>query len=295
MGDTELTELPALGQLLGRAMLPGRRPAASKGLPAGGVRLAGLVQDRQRLAAYDRVCGFTVRDAVPATWLHVLTFPLQTWLMAQPDFPFKLAGLIHVGNEMVLRRPVDAGESLDLRVRADNARPHRKGTTFDLAGEVWSGGEQVWQGTSTYLSTAARMPGEPASTPRLDLPDGEISQVWRLDADLGRRYAAVSGDSNPIHLSPLTARLFGQPRAIVHGMWTHARALAALEGSLPAAYSVQVQFARPVLLPGRVGFIAQPADADPRGFAVVSPRDGKPHLVGRIGEVDAASSAPTTI
>lgn len=287
MADTELTELPALGQLLGRAMLPGRRPPAAKGLPEGGVRLSGLEQDCRRLAAYDRVCGFTVRDEVAPTWLHVLTFPLQTWVMAQPDFPFRLAGLIHVANAMVLRRPVDAGERLDLHVRATNARPHARGTTFDMVGEVLSDGEQVWQGTSTYLSTASTMPGEPAPPLRLDLPEGEPSQLWRLDADLGRRYAAVSGDTNPIHLSPVTARLFGQPRAIVHGMWTHARALSALEGTLPPAFSVQVQFARPVLLPGRAGFIAEPAGSAERRFAVVSPRDGKPHLIGRLAPADA--------
>lgn len=284
-GDTELGELPALSSLLVRAMLPGRRPPASAGLPTAGVRLTGLRQDAERLAAYDRVCGFTVRDAVPATWLHVLTFPLQTWLMARPDFPFRLAGLIHVSNEMVLRRPVDVGERLDLHVRADNARPHRKGTVFDLVGEVLVGVEQVWQGTSTYLSTASTMPGEPAPTLRLDVPDAEVSQLWRLPADLGRRYAAVSGDANPIHLSPVSARLFGQPRAIIHGMWTHARALAALGGTLPPTHSVQVQFARPILLPGTVGFVAQPPGRDDRGFAVVSPKDGKPHLTGRLCEV----------
>ncbi|MYQ53488.1 MULTISPECIES: MaoC/PaaZ C-terminal domain-containing protein, partial [unclassified Streptomyces] len=52
---------------------------------------------------------------------------------------------------------------------------------------------------------------------------------WRLPGDLGRRYGAVSGDRNPIHLHPLTARLFGFPRHLAHGMWTVARCLAEAE------------------------------------------------------------------
>jgi hypothetical protein len=80
------------------------------------------------------------------------------------------------------------------------------------------------------------------------------SAEWRLPGNLGRRYASVSGDSNPIHIHPLTARLFGFPRAIAHGMWTKARCLAALEPALPGAYTVSVEFLKPILLPGKVGF-----------------------------------------
>ena len=77
--------------------------------------------------------------------------------------------------------------------------------------------------------------------------------MLRVPDDIGRRYAAVSGDVNPIHLNPLAAKAFGFPRAIAHGMWTHARSLAALEGRLPAGpLTVRAQFAKPVLLPSTV-------------------------------------------
>ena len=79
-----------------------------------------------------------------------------------------------------------------------------------------------------------------------------MAGLWRLPADLGRRYAAVSGDVNPIHLSALSAKAFGFPRAIAHGMCTHARVLAALQPRLPQVYEVSVQFIKPVLLPSTV-------------------------------------------
>ncbi|MDX2556969.1 MaoC family dehydratase [Streptomyces stelliscabiei] len=77
---------------------------------------------------------------------------------------------------------------------------------------------------------------------------------WSLGGDVGRRYGAVSGDRNPIHLHPLGARLFGFPRAIAHGMWTVARCLA--EYGTPPAALVRAEFRAPVPLPGTVTYAA---------------------------------------
>lgn len=233
-------------------------------------------QDLDRAAAYARVCGFTVRDAVPATWLHVCTFGLQGKILRSPEFPFGLAGLVHVANEMTLHRPVSVTERLRLAVTAANLRPHKRGATFELRGTAHVGDDLVWEGSSTYLSTKAKVDGEPPEAERLRMPEGEPSQLWRLPSDLGRQYARVSGDWNPIHLYPLPAKLFGFPRHIIHGMWTHARALAAFGGALPESYTAKVQFTKPILLPSKVGFVVE-GDA----FAVVG-KDGKPKLVGAL-------------
>ena len=97
-----------------------------------------------------------------------------------------------------------------------------------------------------------------------------------MPGDIGRRYGAVSGDRNPIHLHPLSARLFGFKQAIAHGMWTKARCLAALEGRLPEAVTVDVRFKKPLFIPGRVEFSAR-ENGTGWDFAVW----GKgPHLVG---------------
>jgi acyl dehydratase len=102
--------------------------------------------------------------------------------------------------------------------------------------------------------------------------------VWRLPGDLGRRYAAVSGDVNPIHLHPLTARAMGFPRAIAHGMWTSAHALAALGPATAQSSSSHVWFRKPVLLPSTVALAV-----DRRGREVVagltSVRGDVEHLV----------------
>ena len=281
MGEVVFADLPAGGPLLARSLARiGARPRKVSALPEARVTVKGHRQDAGRLARYDAVCGFTLRDAVPPTWLHVLTFSLQLALMSRREFPFGLAGLVHVSNDMTLLRPVGLGDELDLSVGAADLTPHRRGATFTLIGEARVGEGLVWRGTSTYLARGVATDGEAVRPERLDEPDTRDSQAWRLPADLGRRYAAVSGDVNPIHLSPLAARAFGFPRTIVHGMWTHARALAALEGRLPSAYRVRVDFTKPILLPGQVGFAAQQSSAG-IGFAVRS-RSGTPHLLGQV-------------
>ena len=78
----------------------------------------------------------------------------------------------------------------------------------------------------------------------------------------------------------LTAKAFGFPRQIAHGMWTKARCVAALEPRLPGAFEVEVAFKRPILLPSKVSFTS--GDGDGSGalaFGVRSP-DGTPHLAG---------------
>jgi acyl dehydratase len=111
--------------------------------------------------------------------------------------------------------------------------------------------------------------------------DVQADAVWRLPANLGRRYASVSGDMNPIHTSAIGGKAFGFPRAIIHGMWTHARVLAALEPRLTDSYRMDVRFTKPILLPSSVRFGAR--NEGDHWTAVVRPRSGeKTHLVARI-------------
>lgn len=237
--------------------------------------------DRAHLAGYARVCGFSFGDALPATYPHLLAFPLQVQLMADRSFPLPLPGLVHVANTITVHRRIDASDALEVRVRAERFVAHPKGAQVDLVGEISARGEPVWDGRSTYLARGAKAPsGEAASAPEPPEPlGGAATATWRVDAGTGRRYAAVSGDVNPIHLHPLTAKAFGFPRAIAHGMWTAAHALAALEGRLPDAPTYEVEFGRPLLLPSTVELRTRPAYG---GWDLDVTSRGKPHLTGKI-------------
>lgn len=276
----------------GLSMLPGaaRLPFVGGGggeMPNDALGVSDVAIDRGRLAAYDRVCGFDVSDVLPATYPHVLAFPLQLALMTSGAFPVPVVGLVHIHDRIVAHRPIDAGERLSLRVWSTPLQPHPRGETFTLRTEARVGSELVWEEAATNL---ARGPGDASAEASQDVPEAEglpMTARWRLRGGLGRRYGAVSGDINPIHVHPLSARLFGFPSAIAHGMWTAARCLAALSPGLPEAFAVEVAFRRPILLPATVRFAEAPAPGGTGGiaFGVRSESDGTPHLDGLLTPV----------
>ena len=268
-------------QLFAKAALTAR----GRGGTLPGTRLArtGVVVAGDELAAYDRVCGFPLGDVLPPTYPHVLAFPLQVALMSDRAFPLALPGLVHVRNRIDVLRPVGSTEPLDLEVWAERFAAHRSGATVDLCASVTVAGEEVWRGRSTYLARGATAP-EGARESDVEVAVGEVrpAATWRVPADAGRRYAAVSGDVNPIHLSGLTAKAFGFKRAIAHGMWVKARALAALSGRLPDALAVDVAFRKPLFLPSTVVLATAPVGRDGWDLAVRNATTGTEHLVGTV-------------
>jgi acyl dehydratase len=187
-------------------------------------------------------------------------------------------GLVHVRNRIEQLRPIGADEPLTVRVWTADLEPHEKGTQFVLHAEVSVGDEAVWKSQSTYLrKEKSSSDGDDKKGGRDEPP--EPKAVWKIPDDIGRRYAGVSGDSNPIHLRRSTALAFGMSRPIAHGMWTKARCLAALEGVVPDALEVDVRFKLPVLLPSKVDFASWEEDGG-RAFALHGHGSGKPHLTG---------------
>ena len=301
-----LPRVPALGGLYGRGALAsarfavrgGARPA-SGALPEVTYAVDDVRADADHLTAYQHLLHEPATDALPAGYVHVLAFPVAMALMVRPDFPLPLLGMVHLANRVEQLRPILLGDRLDIRAWAQGLAGHRSGTQIELVTEVRIagadddvlGGELAWRGTSTYLAKGARLGGpavdaasegsatderrEPFAPP---LPTGR----WRLAADTGRRYAAVSGDRNPIHLSKLSAKALGFPRAIAHGMYTASRALADVGAGRGDAFTWTVEFAKPVLLPGTVDVRVAPDGAGGFAYAGWNGRSGKPHLTGAV-------------
>ena len=291
MSTRTLESPPSILPLYARAAAP-MIPGASllPGIPGGGgeipeldLELAGVRADAGEVAAYAKVCGFALRDHLPPTYPHILAFPLQMAVMADGSFPFGAVGLVHIENSITQHRRIGIDEELRLTVRPTGLQPHPKGRTFGLVTEAWVGRQKAWEETSTMLRRGG---GEGSGGKSADRDEAgaelQVSAEWRLGDDLGRRYAAVSGDRNPIHMHAWTAKPLGFKRAIAHGMWTKARCLAAIESRLPDAFRVDVSFRKPIFLPGRVEFLA-----GEDSFAVRDAKRQTPHLDGRVKRVEA--------
>jgi acyl dehydratase len=202
--------------------------------------------------------------------------------MTDPSFPFPAIGSVHLENTIVQHRPVAIGEVVSFGLKADNLRASTKGRAWDMNVTATVGDEVVWESVSTYLRVGKGDPDDRANgDPGMQLAPVEAKgPVWSLPDNLGRSYGAVSGDRNPIHLHPLTAKALGFPRHIAHGMWSKARCIAALENRLPDAVKVEVAFKKPIFLPGKAQFGADQTDTG-WNFTLVNPKSGAPHLLGR--------------
>lgn len=280
----ELSQMPDVGGMFRRAVVASvrRRGVASDRLPDTELVVAGVQVDRDRLSRYDSVCGFRVSDTLPATYPHVVAFPLTLDLMTREDFPLPLIGMVHLQNTIEQQRPLAAGEALDLSVRAENLRTHERGRAVDLVVSATVDGKVVWRSRSVYLRrTRAGGRGQDGGRGERPQPP-RATAVWRVGVDVGGAYAAVSGDRNPIHTSTIAARLFGFPQRIAHGMWSKARCLSALEGRLPDRFTVDAAFRLPILLPATVAYSAE---RDARGewrLALHDAKSGRPHLTGTV-------------
>ena len=135
--------------------------------------------------------------------------------------------------------------SLRLRAWIDSLEQVKSGVEFDIHTEVLEGDEVLWRARSTTLSRGMKGDGKkrPSAVPQQI--DGK--ERWlEVPENLGRRYMKISGDINPIHIHALLAKPFGFRRAIIHGMWTLAKAVSHLEPT-----SLDARFVRPLFLPSR--------------------------------------------
>nr|WP_315446397.1 MaoC/PaaZ C-terminal domain-containing protein [uncultured Pseudomonas sp.] len=248
---------PSLTGLYARAAT--RRKITGTQLPDSGLR-CWVDVDGKRLADYRKVCGFTDDGLLPPTYPHILAFALQMQLLTAKDFPFPLLGLIHLSNRIRVLRPMGAISRAQVSVRVNNLQAHPKGATFDLLTTLDDQLGPLWEAESQMLCRGVKLDGE--AIEQHWQPSQALTEVahWKAPADIGRQYAKVSGDYNPIHLSAASAKLFGFPTAIAHGLWNKARTLAALADHLPKAnLEIAVHFRKPVRLPSEVTLLASEA------------------------------------
>src|SRR3954453_19096493 len=133
MKEQQLDSVPGLGGLYVKAIAGSTVKPVLKRVPAIGGHFGGgtpklpdrelvveATVDREHLAEYDRVCGFTLRDELPATYPHMLAFPLSMQIMTDASFPFPVIGLVHINNRIEQVRPIGDGEKLTISVRLEN-------------------------------------------------------------------------------------------------------------------------------------------------------------------------------
>ncbi|GAB3453353.1 MaoC/PaaZ C-terminal domain-containing protein [Massilia terrae] len=241
--------LPAPGPLLLRALFKRARATTTVDGPASTTYLASPTNQKS-LASYRQLIGFDA-DALPLTFHYLLAQRAQLASMLGAGFPFRIPGMIHVANELIAHDALDPARPMLLHTSASIAPPQANGAIhvlFRTTGQ--QDGRDIFSCASDYLAVRGRRGARSAPPP---VSHTAPIASWKLDSAAGRRYAAVSGDWNPIHLSHWTAKLMGMRTPIIHGMHTVGACCAALEhaaGRRVAAISSR--FTAPIALPGQV-------------------------------------------
>lgn len=247
---------------------------------------AELPIEGSNVAAYAALTGLRFGDTVPLTYPFALTFPMVMDLITGFDFPFSALGAVHVENTITSHRPIAVTDTVRATAHAENLREHRKGLLVDVVTALQVGNEPAWEQVTTFLhqqrtSLSGEPKPEPPKSPKLPPPNA----ILRITPGEIRRYAAVGGDRNPIHISTIGAKLFGFPTVIAHGMFSAAAVLANIEGQLPPRVRYQVKFGKPVLLPAALGLYIDRVDGGSEHGWDISLRNmtkGYPHLTGTL-------------
>ena len=264
-----------LGLYLQAAMKKARPFSAAdvEGLQRAPVLWENLLPDTRRYKKYCELAGWQQDDSMHPLYWQVRSLPLQLKLISSPQSPFAMLGLVHISNRVTDYTQCRPDIPCELIVRFGQVFQHRRGYAFEVVVTATQRGKPVYAAVGTYLArTGHSATGLPAWEERdMTLPD-DTSELTPIQASGGliRRYARVSGDYNPIHLSQVTAKLFGFKRAIAHGMWTAARVISDLQASHQLnGQEIDIQFKRPLFLPGKAKAVVGQTSENTR-FSVLS-------------------------
>ena len=222
----------------------------------------------QWLKSYLDICGWSLSSmkdtttlTVPLTAPQVLAVPLHMYILTHQEFPVSPLGVVHVSNDMVSHHALPLSTPLRFKAWTGETRWKDRGFELDLhtlvlelsendsdlSSEkiIWSGKTTLFKPSKDKLSSSTKRPKK-----KDDIIDGSV-QALPLSSNLGRRYAPIAGDYNPIHLYGWSAKLFGFKRPIIHGMWTLAHVLATIHQDPKEVETGRlfVRFRRPLNLP----------------------------------------------
>jgi hypothetical protein len=170
----------------------------------------------KKVKRYASVCDFNVDEqTLPITYPHILAFTLHLKLMMHERFPLPVMGLVHIRNTITAHRTMLLSESLGFHVFIGESRVTNKGIEFDIHSKVSINNEIVWESMTTNLYMIKKTTQATISSANNSFKQHKTKsplryhQRWPLPKNLGRKYALVSGNANPIHLHSLSAKLFG--------------------------------------------------------------------------------------
>lgn len=242
-------------------------------------QLDNFCAEPEHLAGFNKVIEWQ-GSAFPATYFQVATFPLALKLLCHKQFPFRALGIIHLSNTIQQFSMIPEAAPLTLTCEIGNFVRHKKGMTFDICSKVFLDDKTLWQAVATNLVRQNNVSAV-KSTPHGEVMRGENTENLVFSHDIGRIYGKTSKDLNPIHLWPLTAKLFGFKRPIAHGMYSLARCASILLPVNCNEYEIAVNFIKPIYLPNEIQ-LNWSNNSGKKDFVMTGLKDNLLHLKGQL-------------
>jgi acyl dehydratase len=282
---------PANGKAMLKALvLPRKGFDSNVGLPNIKATWKDAKADSIALNDYLLTLNLEKGDTLPILYPHVMAGSMHMNMLSHKAFPIRLLGSVHLKNTITQIKAIADDAVMDIKSEIGTYRLVEKGVEFDFTTDAYVNGEKVWEEVSTYFQTGRFGGKENPSTEKsfeLDsLNAPEETGSWHVPNNRGKRYAKITGDYNPIHMSPLAAKLFGFKRDIAHGFGVLAEAIeysAAINtaGGLEKSLQVDVVFKGPVFLDSDVT-IKQNKEQDANRFDVYCADNTRPSICGSV-------------
>ncbi|MFH0976806.1 MAG: MaoC/PaaZ C-terminal domain-containing protein [Spirochaetota bacterium] len=208
---------------------PGLKPGLE--LPKMKVSMNNLTIDPDHLRRYTDACGLKEKKTIPVLFPHVIASPFYMAMMSHRAFPFFVIGTLHLRNHIIQYRPIGSNEMFDIIVELRQKRVVKQGVEFDFTIELNSKGEVLWKSVSTMMKRGnfgTDITDSTLSDSMDAIPDTATYRELHVPKNMGKKFARITSDYNPIHLSRIAALVFGFKRDIIHAMWASAQAIGVL-------------------------------------------------------------------
>ena len=229
---------------------------------------------------------------LPPVFPAVATFMTHLKHLSDPKFPFQAMGTVHIRTVIEQIRPLKVEEMVSFRCWVEGHRDVDRGVEFDMMTEASVDGVPVSVTTMTMYrrGTARKRDGvRPPNPVHNNVAAHETS--WKVDQSTARRYARLTGDINPIHISTLTAKMLGFKAMMLHGMWTVGRACA-MHPVQMMAHNIRLEseFKMPVFLPGILRYRWWEEDGILQ-LRVLDKNGAKPHMIARLLPISTSAGS----
>jgi len=183
--------------------------------------------DLDNLKAYRQY--FDFKSKLPLTYIYIIAQRALLHLMLHKDFTIAVPGIVHISNEILLNPEFSVNEEFE--IKSSIYVPVKEGSLFPTAIiQFYQNGIEVAKNVSNYIakrkSTQKRSKRE-VNESTFGVPS--FNENWFVKKSVGKSYAHLSNDKNPIHTSKLFAKIVGFKRPIAHGWFSVSRSVSIAE------------------------------------------------------------------